>query len=162
MKLGHYIKRVESSKEFKKFKKEHSKAYLCAGFFVIDLEAGKNMHQLDYYLSNGKVATAIVDKGVKIRISKQALKKKLPEINEKAKLDVDVLKGIVHDEMQNQSITSSIKKIIAIAHMSDGKMMWNLQCILDGLIMLQVHIDDDTGNILRFEKTSLLDLVRKI
>ena len=161
MKLSHYIKEVEKSKEFKKFKKEHPKSYLCAGFFVLDLEHNKNIHQLDYYLSNGKIAAIMIDKGVKINKSKQPVKKKLSEIKQEVKTDIDALQGIVHDEMQNRSITEELKKIIAIVYFSEGRIVWNLQCMVNGLILLQVDIDDSNQSILGFEKYSLLDMVRK-
>ena len=162
MKFEHYMKRVEASKEFRKFKKENKEAYLCAGFFVLDFENEKNMHQLDYYLESGKVATILTDNGIKINISKQAIKKKLLEIKQPVMTDLDAIRGIVHDEMQNRSITEEIKKIIAIVYIVDNKIVWNLQCILNGLILLHVNVDDSNQSILMFEKFSLLDLIRKV
>ena len=88
MKFDHYQGRVESSKEFKDFKKEHKKAYLGAGFFILDFEAGKNSHQLDYVLPNGKIATFMLDEGIKMKISEQAVKKELQEISGKIKTDL--------------------------------------------------------------------------
>ena len=161
MKFKHYIKRVEKTREFKKFKKEHKDSYLCAGFFVLDLEHGKNMEQLDYYLGNGKIATAMLDKGVKIKISEQPIKKKLFSLDKEVRTDLEAIPGIVHDEMINRSITEEIKKIIAIVYLSEGKVVWNLQCILNGLILLHVNVDDSNQSILMFEKFSLMDLIRK-
>jgi len=161
MKLDHYRKRVEESKEFKDFRKKNKKAYLAAGFFVLDFEGGKNMHQIDYALPNGKIATFILDEGVKFKISEQAIKKKLPEIKPDVNTDLEALKGIVEDEMKNRTVTESIKKIIAVLHILDDKPVWNLQCILDGLGMLNVHVDD-SGNVLKFEKHSLMEMIKKI
>lgn len=160
MKFEHYRKRVEESPEFKKFKTEHKKAYLCAGFFVIDSE-GKNVHQIDYALPDKKIATFVLDEGVQLKISEQKVKKKLPEIKNEVKLDIDTLKGIVEDEMKNKTITEKVKKIIAILHIMDDRIVWNLQCILDGLGILQVHVDDVDGSVLKFEKHSLMEFVKK-
>jgi len=99
---------------------------------------------------------------MKVKISDQAIKKKLPEIKEKPKTDIDSLKGIVEDEMKNRSITERIRKIIAILHVMDNKLIWNLQCILDGLSILLVHIDDSDQSILKFEKHSLMELIRAV
>ena len=161
MKLEHYQKRVEESKEFKDFRKKHKKAYLAAGFFVLDYESGKNMHQIDYALPNGKIATFIVDEGVKLKVSDQAIKKPLPEIKPEIKTDLEALKGIVEDEMKNRTVTENIKKIIAVLHILDDKPIWNLQCILDGLGLLNVHVDD-RGNVLKFEKHSLMEMMKKV
>ncbi len=161
MKFEHYLKRVEDSKEFKKFRSQHKKSKLCAGFFVLDYESGKNMHQVDYALPNGKIATFILDDGIQVKISEQALKKELPEIKKNLQLDIDALKGIVEDEMKNRVVTEKIKKIIAVLHVLDNQPVWNLQCILEGLIMLNVHLDDK-GKILKFEKHSLMEMIKTI
>jgi len=160
MKFLHYKKRVEESEEFKKFKSKNKGSYLAAGFFVLDFETGKDMHQVDYALPNGKVATFIADEGIKMKISDKTLKKELPEIKAKIKTDIDTLRGIVEDEMKNRTVTEKIKKIIAVLHILDGKVVWNLQCVLDGMSLLNVHVDDSDQSILKFEKHSLMDLIK--
>ena len=163
MKLDHYIKRVEESSEYKKFKDEHKKAYLCAGFFVLDYEQGKHMHQIDYFIpGKKKIATFILEEGVNMKISEQAMKKKLAEIKIEPKIDIDALKGIVEDEMKNRTITQQIKKIIAVFQVLDEKPIWILNCITDGLGILKVQVDDENSSILQFEKINLLDIMKKI
>jgi len=162
MKFTHYQSRVEESKEFKEFLKKNKKSHLGAGFFILDYEAGKNSHQLDYVLPNGKIATFMLDEGVKMKISEQVIKKELPEIKQKAKTDLDALKGIVQDEMKNRNVTEQVKKIIAVLHILDNKLVWNLQCILDGLAILNVHVDDSDQSVLKFEKYSLRDIIKNI
>jgi len=160
MKFEHYLNKLHESKEFKNFKSKHKKSRLCAGFFVLDYETGKNMHQLDYILPNGKIATFFLDEGVKMKISEQALKKELPELKSEIKTDLDALKGIVEDEMKNRTVTEKVKKIIAILHILDNKPVWNLQCILDGLSLLNVHVNDADKSILKFEKHSLMEFIK--
>jgi len=143
-----FFKKVEGSKEFSEFKKKNPRAYLCAGFFVLDFETGEHVRQIDYVLPNKKIATFTLNNGVKIKISEQPIKKKLLEIKTKPKTDIDALYGIVEDEMKNQMVTDKIKKIIAVLHIMDGKLIWNLQCILDGLNIVQVHVNDSDQSIL--------------
>ncbi len=162
MKFQHYQKRVEESNEFKSFIKKHPKAYLCAGFFVLDFEQANHAHQIDYSLPNGKIATFILDDGIKMKISEQAVKKELPKIQAVPKTDIDALQGIVEDEMKNKIVTEKIRKMIAILHIVDNKLIWNLQCILDGLGILQVHVDDANQSVLKFEKHSIMELVKMI
>src|SRR3989344_5984533 len=114
MKFEHYLKKLEQSSEFKKFRRKYTDEYLCAGFFVLDFETGQNMHQIDYALPNGKIATFVLDKEVKCKISEQALKKKLPKINPEIRTDLEELKGIVEDEMKNRTVTEKMRKMIAI------------------------------------------------
>lgn len=162
MKLSHFVKRVEKSSEYKKFRNKNPHAYLCAGFFVIDYELGKNQEQIDYFLNDNKVATFMLEKPVKMKISQAALTKKAGELKGDTRLDLEQLKGIIHDEMENQTITEEIKKIIAVIQVIDGKKTWILNCVLSGLNLLKVNIDDKTGNILRFEKANLMDFIRRM
>jgi len=162
MKFEHYLNKLHESEEFKEFKQKNPKAYLAAGFFILDLETDKNLHQIDYALPNKKIATFFLDRGIKLKISEQAIKKKLPEIKVKTKTDLEALRGIVEDEMKNRTVTEKIRKIIAILHIMDNKLIWNLQCILSGLEILLVHIDDSDQSILKFEKHSLMEFLRPL
>ena len=164
MKFEHYLKRVEDSEEFRKFKDEHGKAYLCAGFFVLDFEAGKHMHQIDFCIPAAKkIATFILDDGVKIKISEPIkMKKKLEKLDSETVTDIDALRGIVHDEMLNRTVTGDIKKIIAVLQNQDGRKIWNLNCITGDLGIIKVHIDDKTSSVLEFEKASLFDFIKTI
>lgn len=160
MKFEHYLNRLKESEEFSKFKEKNPQAKLAAGFFVLDFEAGQNVHQIDFSLPNKKVATFLLDEGVKIKISEQTIKKKLPEIKAKPKTDIDALKGIVEDAMKNRTVTENIRKMIAILHIMDNKLIWNIQCILDGMGILLVHVDDSDQTVLKFEKHSLMELIK--
>jgi len=165
MKFSHYKKRVEESKEFKQFKEKNKKSYLAAGFFVLDYDTDKHSHQIDYALPDGRIATFNLDEGINLKISDKAIKnerKALPEIKDEANTDLDMLKGIVEDEMKNRVVTDKIKKIIAILHINDNKLIWNLQCLLDGLGILNVHVDDFDKSVLKFEKHSMMDLIKVI
>ena len=55
-----------------------------------------------------------------------------------------------------------IKKMIAIIQSIDGKKVWNINCILSGMEVLKAHVDDDSQTILKMEKASLMDYVKKI
>ena len=163
MKFSHYLKRLQESEEFKKFKKENETSHLCAGFFILDFEGGKDTHQIDYYLPNGKIATFNLDDGVNLKLSEQTIENKtVPEIKQESETDIDILKSIVEDEMKNRTVTEKVKKIIAILHMNDNKLIWNLQCILDGLNLLSIHLDDSDKSILKFDKNSLLGIMKTL
>lgn len=164
MKFEHYLKRLEESPEFKKFREEHKKAYLCAGFFVLDFEAGKNMHQIDFLIPGSKkIATFIVGEGVQLNFSPQLKSKiKMQKIEGEVKTDLDALKGIVIDEMHNRTITQEIKKIIAVLQNDNGKKVWKLNCITADLGIIKAHIDDETSSILEMEKASLFDFIKMI
>ncbi len=163
MRFAHYLDRVSTSKEFKQFSKENKGAYLCAGFFVFDFQEGKDIHQVDYFLpKQKKIAAFLLDNGLSYKLADAMNTTKPEQIKGDIKMDLDKLRGIVEDEMKNHTITEGIMKMIAILQSIDGKKVWNLNCILSGMALLKVHIDDASGDILKFEKASFLDFVRKI
>jgi len=160
MKLDHYLKKVFESEAYKNLKQKNPSAYLCTGFFVLDFETGKDIHQLDFIIGRKKVATFALDDGIKMQISNLPITKKIPEIKGEIKTDLKALKGIIEDEMKNRTITDSIKKIIALLQIIDGKIVWNLNCITNNLNVLQVHVDDSDQTILKFMKYSIMDFVK--
>ena len=50
MNLQFYLEKLHSSENFKEFKKENPKAYLCSGFFVVDKEKKANQVHIDYFI----------------------------------------------------------------------------------------------------------------
>lgn len=163
MRFDHYLTKVEKSSEYRKFLKGNRNAYLCSGFFVMDLDTEKNMHQIDYYLpSKKKFANFVLDEGVKVQLSEGAKDKKPEKLKNEIKTDIEALKGIVEDEMKNRTVTAELKKIIAVLQTIEGKNVWNLNCLTGDMGLIKVHIDDDSGNILKFEKASLFDFIKKI
>lgn len=163
MRITPYIEKLESSKEYRDFEEKYKGAFMVAGFFVLDLEYGKNMHQIDYYIpSQHKIAAFTLDKKISMQILSLVNSKKPEKLDYKTKIDLEALKGILEDEMKNRSITDEIKKIIAVVQSIEGKRVWNLNCVLSGLGILRAHVDDDSQTVLKMEKASMMDYVRRL
>ena len=164
MKIQPYVQKLESSEKYKKFISENSESFLIAGFFVLDYETGMNVHQIDYYVPSKKqVAAFNLDGEVELRLLDMLHKEKKPEkLDIKTRIDLDALKGILEDEMKNRSYTESIKKCVAVIQMVDGKKLWVLNCVLSGMEILKAHVDDESRTILKMEKASMLDYIKKM
>lgn len=163
MKLKPYIEKLNSSKKFKDFIKKNPDAYFSAGFFVLDFETKKNIHQIDYYLpKEKKIVTFEIDKGIEMKKSETANDQIPKKIFGGVETDLDILKGLVEDEMKNHTITHQLQKIIAILQNIDGKLEWSLNCITSDMGVIKVHVDDKTHSILKFDPINLFDVVRKI
>lgn len=164
MKIKPYVDRLNSSKEYKDFQKKYDDAFMMAGFFILDLETGNNLHQIDYYVpSEKKIAAFTLDRGVTMQMLNMINSHMIPEkLDIKTNIDLDALHGILEDEMKNRSITEEIKKIIAILQTVDGKKVWNLNCVLSGMGILKAHVDDESQTVLKMEKASILDYVKKM
>ncbi len=163
MKFKLFMDKLEKSKEYQQFKKEYPDNFLIAGFFVIDLEAGQNIHQLDFYIpSKKKVAAFNMDGKVNMQML-SLMGQKVPEkLDSNTNIDLDAIAGILGDEMHNRGISEEIKKIVAVLQSSEGKKIWNLNCVLTGMEILKSKIEDDSKSILKVEKSSLMDIMKRV
>lgn len=173
MKIQPYIEKLNGSKEYADFVEKYPKAFLAAGFFVLDLESKNNVHQIDYFIpEENKVAAFTLDgnsegdekeNGVKMQLMELMKRDKIPEVLDiNTNIDLDALEGILEDEMKNRSITEKINKIIAVLQTIEGKKIWNLNCVLSGMELLRAHIDDDSKTVLKMEKVSMMDIMKHI
>ena len=164
MKIKPYVDKLNSSQKYKDFQKQHEDAFMMAGFFILDMESGKNLHQIDFYVpSEKKIAAFTLDGGVTLQMLDMMNSRLTPEkLDIQTKVDLDALHGILEDEMKNRSMTEDIRKIIAILQTIKGKKVWNLNCILSGMEILKAHIDDESQTVLRMEKASIMDYVKKM
>jgi len=163
MKIKPYVNKLNNSKEYKDFQNKYSDAFLVAGFFILDYETGNNLHQIDYYIpSEKKIAAFTLDNGVTMQLL-DTMSKAVPEkLDIQTNIDLDALYGILEDEMKNRNITEEIKKIIAVVQNINGKKIWNLNCILSGMGILKAHVDDESQTVLKMEKSSIIDYLKKV
>ncbi len=163
MKLQPYIDKLERAPEYKNFQKKYKDAFMVAGFFVLDFESGQHLNQLDFYVpSEKKIAAFTLDRRVVMQLL-DTINSKVPEkLKSSTKIDLDELHGILEDEMKNRNISEEIKKMIAILQNLDGKNIWNVNCVLSGMSILNAHVEDDTKTILRMEKKSILDYIKRM
>ncbi|MBS3089138.1 hypothetical protein J4402_05210 [Candidatus Pacearchaeota archaeon] len=163
MKLKPYVEKLESSKEYETFRKENKDAFVVAGFFVIDFEQGRHIHQIDFYAPKSKkVAAFTLDSKVTLQLMNLMGKKIPEELDIDTKIDLDALKGILTDEMRNRNITEEITKMIAVIQTVKGKKIWNVNCVLSGMEILKAHVDDSSETVLKLERVSMTDLIKKI
>lgn len=156
---------VTKSESFKQFKEKNPKAELIAGFFILDFLSHETKQSLDYK-SKDKIFTFELDNNDKIIMKEDELIKdsnspKLEKINPKTKIETDELKSIAGERALDEGISSKFQKIIAVLQMYEKKQVWNLTCILDGLIILHSLIDSETGEIVKFERKNMSDFIRK-
>jgi|GEM_PF-1048241 len=163
MKLAPYVSKLNDSQEYQQFIKENKDAFMIAGFFVLDFEAGGNIHQIDFYIpSKNKVAAFTLDNKVILQELSFPSRKKPEQLDIRTNVDLDALKGILEEEMKNRNITDGIKKIIAVIQVLEGKKIWVINGLLSGMGLLKATIEDDSRTILKMEKLSLLDYMRQI
>jgi len=164
MRFKDLLERVEGSKEFKKFEEENSNAELCAGFFILDFLSNDSKDTLDYKIGEKIFTFSIRDEKIIInedRLIDEAGRPGLVKIDKEINIDVDELKGIVGLCSLDEGISAKLNKIIAVLQKYNEKQIWNLTCMLDGLIILNVHVDALSGDVLKFERKSMMDLIKR-
>ncbi|MFH1425290.1 MAG: hypothetical protein ABIG28_00985 [archaeon] len=165
MKIKPYVEKLEQSEEYKNFKVKYPESFMIAGFFVLDLEAGLSVHQIDFYIpKEKKVAAFTLDEGVKLQLLEMISKdgKEPRKMDLETNIDLDAIQGILLDEMHNRGISEEIKKIIAVVQNIEGKKIWNLNCVLTGMEILKSHVEDESQTVLKMDKISAMDIMKHI
>lgn len=159
------LEKLQDSEEFKEFKEEHPEAYLASGFFVADYKGNNNQEQLDYFLPDKRIASfKFVDNGeeekIQLQISEQKAKKEMQELEKEPGTNLEELKDVVKEKLDEENIDEKLKEIIAVVYMLDGELIWNLQCLLPGMKFFNIQIRDKDKSIKKFKEHSIQDMVK--
>lgn len=164
------FEKVQESKIFKDFIEKNPKAELCAGFFIIDLLSNDNKKAIDYKIQDkAKIFTFDV-RGEDVLMKEDKLitdtdHPPLSKINPDIKVEVEELKSIAGVKALDNGISAKFSKIIAVLQNlkkdEENKQIWNLTCMLEGLIILNILIDANTSEIIKFERRSMMDMIKK-
>jgi len=163
--------KITDSEVFRNFIKEKPEAELCAGFFILDFISNDSKKAIDYKYKDKIYTFDLKDDGY-VKMTEDELMNlpnapPLLKINPEVKVEVEDLKGISGMEALDKGISAKFNKIIAVLQRQnrDGKEMqvWNMTCMLDGLIILniQVDADSDIGKVIKFDRKSFMDMIKK-
>jgi hypothetical protein len=158
------LEEVEKSDCFKNFKDKNKDAFLCAGFFVIDYEQGSSQQQLDYCIGENDIYTFMLEDSVNMKKAEtlEGHKENLPKLSLDVNVDLDDAEQILKDRLQQENVPEKLLKVIAVLQVFEDRQIWNLNCVLSGMQILRVHISCDDGEVLKFQKKSMLDFVKKV
>jgi len=154
---------ITESPVFNNFIKENPEAELVAGFFILDLLENNNQRSLDYKIQQ-KIFTFSLNENNEITMEEDELiqsDKPLEKISPDIKIDLDEVSNIAEKEAIRNNIKNKFQKIIAILQLHEGKNIWNLTCMLENLIILNILIDSETGEIIKFDRKSMADFIVK-
>jgi hypothetical protein len=156
---------VTSSDQFKKFTDLNPEAELVAGFFILDFLSHDIKNSLDYKVGE-KIFTFSVDDKDKLSLTEDNLvnapnRPQLSKIKPEVGIEVDELKSIAGTKALDEGVHAKFHKIIAVLQNYEEKQIWNLTCMLDELLVLNILVDSNSGEILKFEKKSIMSFIRK-
>lgn len=162
---------IKDSEEFKKFIEDYPEAELCTGFFVTDFFGNDNKKSLDYAVED-RVFSFSINELDKIKMYEDKMVEvkgkefpKLEKIDPNVEVDLDEATGIAKTRTLDEGIHAKFSKIIAVLqkynHNGKDMQIWNFTCMLEGLIILHIIVDSETGDIVKFERKSMMDLIKK-
>jgi hypothetical protein len=159
------LEKLEDSEEYKKFMKENPSAYLCSGFFEIDMaeKNPSNQYHFDFYIpENKKTFSFQLEDGIKLIPLERGEDQILEKVFMRNNFDFDELKEKILIEMELKKINNKIQKMIFSLQNKDKKDFLIGTIFLSGLALLKVDIDLVENRITEIEKSSLFDMIKII
>ncbi|MBU1198544.1 MAG: hypothetical protein KKF46_02475 [Nanoarchaeota archaeon] len=159
------VKKVEESKVFKAFIKEHSDYYLVHCFTMFDEGERKHKWELGYYSQKtDKMVVFETDPKVNMKPEEEAFKKegtvKKLEIS-KVKISpssaLEISTGLVKNKYPAQLIT---KRIVILQNLD--KQVYNITLISANFSILNIRIDSSTGEVLQDNIQNIMSLGKRV
>ncbi|MFH2028866.1 MAG: hypothetical protein ABIJ08_07020 [Nanoarchaeota archaeon] len=162
MQVKNIIKKLESSEEFKKWKKDYLTSSL-AHIFKMNDEANKDDWQIGFYNPNDTITTFVIKKD-SIDIIQEAEIFKKPDTKiqklpiDEIKIDIDHARNIVRDFQQKEYPKEIPLKEMIILQNLDNKTLYNITFITQSLNTLNIKVDARDASIISHELITLNDL----
>jgi hypothetical protein len=171
MGFNEILEKVESSVVFKRIKQENKEMELCAGFFILDFLSNDNKQTIDYKIGDKIFTFEVKREDIILREDKLIQNEKFPELKKiepDVKVDIEEIPSLAEKQAEMHNINSKFHKIIAVLQKykpeNEDKdiQIWNLTCMLDGLTILNILINSDTGETIKFERKSMADFIKRV
>jgi hypothetical protein len=158
------IEKLESSEEFKNFMKENPQAYLCSGFFVIDLEnIANSQYHFDFFVPESKKTFSFeLENGIKLIPLERYDEKILGRVSLKEDFDFDEIEKMISTEMELKQIKNKMQKMIFSLQNIKGKDFLLGTIFVSGLGLIKANISLPDKKITDFEKKSFFDMMKII
>ena len=152
------INRLEASKIFIEWKKEHKDAYLAHSFFMKDNMVEPEW-QIGYYdPKTDMISTFVVGENILQNPDAEALKKegKVDKLDlTKVKFDyIDAFEAA--NKIQSEEFKNHVPiKRIFILQSLEGRQMWNITFVTNTFNTLNIKIDSGTGEVITKQLLSI-------
>jgi len=163
MNLQFYIEKLKNSKEFIEFTEKNPSAYLCSGFFTIDLEGNDNQRHLDFYIPEKKeIFSFKLDLGIE-KVPVETTPENIPEkIPNNIDFNFEEIEKIITEEMKLQKVDNKLQKIIISFQKHKGKETLFCTVFVSMLGLVKINIDLEKRRVILFEKRSFFDMLKRV
>ena len=156
------IEKLESSDDYKKFIEENPKAYLCSGFFDIDVNnTSENKYHFDFFIpSKKKTFSFELETGKIAELERNYEEKILDRVLLKKNFDFYKIEEKIAIEMELQRVKNKIQKMIFSLQNFEGKDTLFGTILISGLALIKMTFDISENKIEEFEKKSFFDMMK--
>ena len=162
MDLKSALKKLEGSKDFKKWKQKNKNNFFSYAFKILQ-EMNPNDWQLGFYdKKKDKITTFVIDgETINMRPAEEVFKKEDTKVNE---IELDKIKVTFDnaiskaDEFQAKNFPNdkSIKTIAILQNISSLGNIWNITYVTGAFNTLNMKINASTGEIVEHNFASIL------
>ncbi len=162
MDLKSALKKLEGSKDFKKWKQKNKNNFFSYAFKILQ-EMNPNDWQLGFYdKKKDKITTFVIDgETINMRPAEEVFKKEDTKVNE---IEIDKIKVTFDnalakaDEFQAKNFPNdkSIKTIAILQNISSLGNIWNITYVTGAFNTLNMKINASTGEIVEHNFASIL------
>ena len=161
MNLQFYFEKLSSSDEFKKFKKENSKAYLSSAFVSIDKEKSNNEVHFDFFIPEKNEITSFQMNEEMKMVPLENFGSVSPEkISKDTDIDFNKIESLISERMENEKMKNKIQKIILSLQKTNGKEFLSGTVFISMLGLIKIIFDLEKMEIVDFEKKSIMDMIK--
>ena len=154
------LKKLEESKDFKKWRQKNKSTYFSYAFKIP--QEMPDEWQLGFYdTKKDKITTFVIaDSKIKIRPEEEIFKKEDMKVNEvqleKVKLTFDNAINKANEfQQKNFPKDRSIKTIAILQNISNLGIIWNITYVTEAFNTLNMKVDASTGNVLEHKLDSV-------
>ncbi len=159
MNFKEIIAKIESSEEFKEYKKQNKDSFL-ADIFTIIKEKEAEDWQFDYYSKSKDKITSFIIQDKEIQEKEEEIFRK--DNSEIIKLNLNNIKITVEKALEeiNKKTKEKPNEIIIALQVINKKETWNITYLTTSFKTINTKIDAKSGKIISQEETSLFGALK--
>ena len=160
MNLQFYLEKLHNSDIFKKFIKENPNAFLCSGFFVIDLENKQSANQksFDFFVPASKKMFSFKLED-EINLIELENFSEMEPLSDNCDFNFEEIENIIKERVIQKEIKNKVQRILLSLQCKAGENFLLGTVFISGLGMIKVNVSLSEMKITDFEKKSFFDMI---
>ncbi len=162
MNIEFYKEKLESSKEYKKFKEEYPDSFITSIFIAVDFVSNDNKQHIDFYVPSKKqiISFQLEDNNKQVVLHEVVEGEEEPlRLGDVFNLSLNESEEILMKKIEEEGIKDKVQKILYSIQSLNGENYWLATVFLSGFSIINAKIDDSKKQIIDFRKSSFMDMI---